>query len=249
MLIFVLALQSPAASADWGLVSRLCERTLRSICQQTVDQFHVILVCNQRPSIQFTHPKITVIEEDFPLPQDTPGRMADKWLKIKRGLVAARDFGPAHLMITDADDCVHRDLAALSAANPDGQGWSFEIGYLHDAGSRWVYRLRNFHQYCGTSAIVRLEPAEFPERMEDPTEDYFILCSGHRRVAEYLRNRGTPLRPLGFLGAIYNSATGENHTAISLRGWRGKKMLLKKLLNSRPLTRSLRRAFGLYELP
>lgn len=50
MLIFVLPLQSPQASRGWQLVSRLCERTLRSICQQTLDHFRVILVCNERPA-------------------------------------------------------------------------------------------------------------------------------------------------------------------------------------------------------
>lgn len=249
MLIFLIALQSPQASRDWPRVSRLCERTLRSICRQTVDRFRLILVCHGRPAGQFTHPHLTVIEEDFPLPQDKPSRMRDKWLKIKRGLVAARAYGPAHVMITDADDCVHRELAALAAAHPDGAGWNFEIGYLHDAGSRWLYRLENFDRYCGTSAIVRLEAHEFPARMQDSTEDDFILCHGHGVIGDHLRERARPLRPLPFIGAIYNADTGENDSGLRLRGWQGKKMFLKKILTSRPLTRSIRAEFGLHELP
>ena len=85
--------------------------------------------------------------------------------------------------------------------------------------------------------------------METPVQDCFLLAHGHGVIGDFLRTRGTPLRPLPFIGAIYNAATGENDSRISLRGWGGKKMLLKKLLHSRPLTRSIRRAFGLYELP
>ena len=249
MLIFLVALQSPQASRDWAHVSRLCERTLHSICRQTVDRFRVILVCNERPAGEFRHPHLTVIEEDFPLPTDKQSRMRDKWLKIKRGLVAARALGPAHLMITDADDCVHRDLAALASAEPDVAGWNFETGYLHDAGSRWLYRLQNFDRYCGTSSIVRLEARDFPASMQAATEDYFILCHGHGVIAQHLRARGQPLRPLPFIGAIYNSDTGENDSGLRLRGWQGKKMFLKKILNARPLTRSIRDAFSLYDLP
>ena len=44
------------------------------------------------------------------------------------------------------------------------------------------------------------------------------------------------------------TATGENDSGISLRQWKGKKMLVKKILNSRPLTAKLRAEFGLYEV-
>lgn len=250
MLIFVLALQSPQASRDWPHVSRLCARTLRSICAQTCPDFRVFLVCNQRPAMDFTHPALTIIEENFPLPSGEPGtRMADKWLKIKRGLVAARPFAPAHVMIMDADDCVHRDLAALSVSAPDAAGWIFEQSYLHDEGSRWVYRLADFHRRCGTSAIVRVTAADLPADPAEPRDPYFILMHGHSVIADFLRERGSPLARLPFFGAIYVTATGENDSGMSLRGWGGKKMLLKKLLNSRPLTPRIRETYGYHPWP
>src|SRR6185436_11316247 len=123
MLIFIVPLQSPHASKDWPHVCRLWERTLRSICAQSCADFRVFLVCNQRPAIAFTHPAVTIIEEDFPLPEATSAsRMLDKWLKVKRGLIAARGFAPAHVMITDADDCVHQYLATLCANSPEAAG-------------------------------------------------------------------------------------------------------------------------------
>jgi hypothetical protein len=249
MLIFVIALQSPRASRDWGLVSRLWERTLRSICAQTGADFRVFLVCNERPQIGFAHPAVTVIERDFPLPgPSTAERMQDKWLKLKHGLVAARSLAPAHVLLMDADDCVHRGLAAFCAAHPGEMGWRFDIGYVRDEGSRWLFLRRNFDTYCGTSAIVRVEPSELPAAVEEVIDPYFILTHGHGTIGEYLRERGTPLRKLPFIGAIYNTATGENDSGFSLRGWRSRKVLLRKLLNSRPLTRTIREEFGLYEL-
>lgn len=250
MLIFVLALQSPQASRDWPLVSRLCERTLRSVCAQTCPDFRVFLVCNQRPAMTFTHPALTIIEENFPLPSGEPGtRMTDKWLKIKHGLVAARAHAPAHVMIMDADDCVHRDLAALCAAAPAAMGWVFERSYLHDEGSRWVYRLNDFHRRCGTSAIVRLAAADLPADPAESRAPYFILNHGHGVIADFLRDRGTPLARPPFPGAIYVTATGENDSGTAYRDWGGLKMRLRKLLHGRPLTRRLREAYGYYPLP
>ncbi len=249
MLLFVVALQSPRASQDWGRVSHLWERTVRSICAQSSSDFRVFLVCNERPAIAFTHPALTIIEEDFPLPDPTTAsRMNDKWRKLKRGLIASRHLAPAHVMFMDADDCVHRDLAALASASPSARGWNFKTGYMHDEGSRWLYRLKNFDDYCGTSAIVRLTAADFPTSLEEPNDPYFILTHGHGVIGKFFQNRGAPLAELPFLGAVYITATGENDSRIALSSWRGKKMLLKKLLHTRPLTARLRATFGLHPL-
>ena len=249
MLIFVVALQSPKSSKNWSRVSALWERSLRSICAQSCPDFRVFLVCNERPSIAFTHPAVTIIEEDFPLPEPTTlSRMRDKWLKLKRGLIAARDFAPAHVMIMDADDCVSRKLAALAAKWPKARGWSFRKGYLHDEGSPWLFLLRNFDYVCGTSAMVRLEPADFPRLLDESIDPYFILRHGHGVIDDYFRERGTPLARLPFIGAIYVTDTGENDSGMAYRKWRGKKMLLKRLLYGRLLTRRIRAEFGYFDL-
>jgi hypothetical protein len=251
VLIFVVALQSPQASKNWSHVCRLWERTLRSICAQTNPDFRVVLVCNERPKIDFTHEALTVIEEEFPLPQPTgPSRMADKWRKVRRGLTAARHLAPAHVMIMDADDCVSRNLAALVAQKPEARGWVFNQGYIHDEGTGWLHRKSDFDRYCGTSAIVKLAPEDIPApESKESSDNFYILANGHGVIADYLRDRGEPLERLPFVGAIYITATGENDSGVALRNWRGKKMMLTKLLNSRPLTAKVRNEFGLYTVP
>jgi hypothetical protein len=245
MLNFVLALQSPAVSKDWDYVSRICERTLRSICQQTSDRFRVFLSCNERPRMNFDHPAIRIIEEAFPLPEPTfEGRMTDKWIKLRRSLMAAGEHGDGYVMFADADDCVHRDLAAFVAAHPGVPGWRFTRGYMHDIGSRWFVPVNQFDMLCGTSAIVWLKANEFPPDMTSPRENYFILCQGHAGIAEYMAKRGTSLQPLPFVGAVYNTGTGENSTGFSLRR-QGRRTRLARIFSLRPLTPRIREAFGL----
>lgn len=250
MLNFIMPLKSPAVCRDWARVSQLAERSMRSVCQQTQGDFRLVLVCNQRPATDFTHPALTVIEEDFPIPGAAgEERMADKSRKVWRGLAAIRGDGPSHVMFVDADDCVSRRLAALVAANPEANGWYFETGYVHDHGSRWVLRKSNFHLMCGSSHILRVRPEELPRSSAEPESSHWIGCHGHHEVDEFLRARGTPLAPLPFIGAIYNTATGETYTGLSLRNWHSRRILLYKLFHYRLCTSAIRREFGLYPLP
>jgi hypothetical protein len=249
MLVFIIALQSPAVSKNWARVSRMCERTLRSICGQTSPDFRVFLVCNSRPRTGFTHPALTIIERDFPIPAtNTASRMNDKWSKLKVGLVAARQFAPAQVMLLDADDCVHCGLAMHVAQYPEANGWLMDTGYLHDEGSRWLYRKRNFATYCGSSAIIRLAPSDFPKSESEPSEGYFILTNGHSVIANYMSARGTPLQTLPFVGSVYMTDTGENDSGMKVGGWQGGRHMIEKLRSARLLTSRVRSVFGLYEL-
>lgn len=249
MLIFILALQSPEASKDWLRISRICERTLRSVCAQTSQNFRVFLVCNTRPKIDFAHPHLTIIERNFPIPAaNSSERMNDKWNKLKVGLVAARHLAPAHVMFVDADDCVHRGLAEHVARHPGAIGWSFDVGYLRDEGSRWLYRKKEFSRVCGSSAIVRLSAEDFPKSESEQAEKYFILANGHGVINDYMSERGSALQSLPFVGAVYVTNTGENHTGIRMSGWQGKRHALKRMWAARPLTSRVRSEMGLYDL-
>jgi hypothetical protein len=249
MLVFIVPLQSPRASSKWEVVSALCERTLRSICGQTCGDFRVFLVCNEAPKMNFTHEALTIIEDEFAIPErNTAARMYDKHEKLKRGLIAARSHAPCHIMYVDADDCVSRTLAAWCLKNSNHPGWYIPDGYVHTAGSRWLYRYPDFDQICGTAAIVRCETADFPQSMKDEKRNFFMVDCGHFEFRNPVRAGGRMLEPLPFPGAVYMTATGENDSGITMRNWRGPRMILRKMMNSRLLTRKLRAEFGIYEV-
>lgn len=250
MLTFVVPLQSPQASKDWALVSQLARRCLATLLNQTSDQFRVLLVCNEPPVDVPVDSRLTTIQRDFPLPGPVPeSRMADKWLKVRVGLVAVRELAPCHVMVVDADDCVSSRLAAYVSQHPDCPGWYFNRGYMHDEGARFIYlRPHGFDGVCGTSSIVRVEADELPTCEEGGREDNHILRGGHTQIRGEMEALGKPLLELPFAGAVYNLATGENHTGFSLAGWRSKKVFLQKLLRYRLLTRAIRQEFGLFEL-
>jgi len=251
MLIFIIPLQSPKASKNWGHVCALAKRTLLSVLRQKHQDYRVFLVCNEPPVGCPVHPALTIFERDFPVPDMSvwENRMADKWGKVRVGLVAARGLAPCHIMVVDADDCVSNRLSGLCEEHPESNGWFFDQGWFHDEGSRIIFRKKkDFDKVCGTSSIVRAFPDELPTEEKGDRESVHILRSGHTKIRANSIVRGTPLDPLPFPGAVYCLATGENHTAFSLQGWRSKKVLLQKLLCYRLLTRRIRGQFGLYDL-
>ena len=251
MLVFIVPLQSPEVSTDWTHVCKLAQRTISSILNQTHPEFRLLLVCNKPPADLPMHPALSILRRDFPIPDssDRENRMIDKWKKVRIGMVAARAFAPCHIMAVDADDLVSRNLAGFCAANPNGRGWIFDRGWMHDENSRWVFRRRsNFDAICGTSNILRMDLADLPTTEEGSDEDNMLLKFGHTQIRAGMAARGTPLAELPFYGAMYILHTGENYSGFSLRGWRSKKIMLQKLLNYRPITAALRPEFGLEPL-
>ena len=248
MLYFIVPLRSRETSKDWTRVSRLCERTLQSICQQTSDQFRVFLVCRDLPEMDFAHPNLRVLQVDFPVPEaKKEAQMADKARKVRRGLVAVREQGGGFVMGADADDLVHRSLAALVAKNSGSNGWFVRYGYSYNEGSRWLEKHYDFHLHCGTSHIIKLGPDELPPDMESPREKYFVLCHGHHVLAKFMAQSGRALTALPFPGAIYVKDTGENQSGPPLTGI-GVRAHLSRLVRLRPLTTRKREMFGIRPL-
>src|SRR5690242_17396181 len=124
MLAFVTTLRHPHNSADYNRVEALLQDTLASLTRQSCDDYVIIIVGNRRPA--FPLPARThFIEVDFPPPSTLKGPQTgkarciwDKGTKACIGLLAAQGFDPEYAMLVDADDFVHRDLAAFVSERP-----------------------------------------------------------------------------------------------------------------------------------
>jgi hypothetical protein len=175
-------------------------------------------------------------------PQSRAEMMQDKYLKIKAGLIVAREFAPTWLMRADADDLISRRLVRFVEQQSIASAWYAEEGWLHKYGSRWVVKRRAFHTLCGTSCITHVDRNELPDSMDDPNEEYYLLNQGHHQIVEYVRSRGVPTLPVPFPATIYTTNSGENCSgqwSISRRHLPG------LTLDTRLITRSFRDEFGI----
>jgi hypothetical protein len=220
MLVFVIPLQSKAVAKSWERVSQLLEKCVQSACRQTHSDFHVIVVCHDKPDITFNHPQLSYVEVDFPIPDITLGtakeildrKHTDKGRKQLAGLVAAQNFNPSHTMLLDADDLVSNRLAGLVHENPQSYGWVLKDGYLYAPGSSWIYKKSgNFYKMCGSCNIIRNDLNNTPENPEyNRGYGYYKFYIDHGKVPEVLAGKGYPLEVLPFYGAVYVVQTGEN---------------------------------------
>jgi hypothetical protein len=257
MLVFIIPLKSKATSQSWAKVSKLFEKCVQSACRQTHPDFHVIVVCHDRPDITFKHSRLSYIEANFPTPDIDSGTKTDvlnrrkyleslrtdKGRKLLAGLVAAQKFHPSHTMLLDADDLVSNRLAELVHQNPQANGWVFRSGYLYTHGRNWIYRKpRNFYKMCGSCNIIRNDLNDIPDKPGySRGQGYYRFYLDHQKVASTLEDKGYPLAPAPFPGAVYIVETGENIYFSSSRLYQG----ISRYINYRWVGSDLKNEFNI----
>lgn len=258
MLVFVIALKSSQVSRSWEQVSKLFERCLKSICNQTSDKFRVIVVCHEKPEIEFQHPHVTYIEVNFPIPSDVQSKLLDRTRKQFTGLNYAKKLNPSHLMFVDADDCISKNLAKFVEQYPKQNGWFIDRGYVYQEGKNSIfYKRKDFHLWCGTSNILRQDLHTYVESTESDEINYSQFYTGHQDIAKIMKRDRTPLEPLPFPGAVYTISHQDNLSDEQLNPGNRESLLQptnplslgkKVLLNYRYATKSIRDEFSLYKL-
>lgn len=257
MLSFIVPLKSSQVSRSWETVSQLFERSIRSICSQTSSEFQVIVVCHEKPITDFSHPNLTYIQVNFPIPnQEYKSKEFDRTRKILKGIFAIKEQkDSSHIMVVDADDCISQNLAAFVNKNSQENGWFFNQGYYYCENNQFIRIMRKgFDRYCGTSNIIRENLYEFSSSMEeDKLVEYVYNYYRHREIRDTLYQKGIILKSLPFKGAIYITDNGENiyhgiETKKKNISWKSRIFRLKSLLDNRLLTTEIRHEFGLYDI-
>lgn len=235
---FIVPLRSPQSCSDWSTVSALCKRTLGSLANQSSSDWHCLLVCNEPPLQVGDMPKVTVIQDRFPIPQDHRERMLDKGRKKRRGLAELRSRATEYVMCLDADDLLHRRLVEFVADHSADPGWLLARGYEYASG-RFALQKSNFHMGCGSSCILRHEGI-----VRDPRP--FLMS--HVHVKGYYDQIGRPLAKLPFYGALHILETGQNNQNRSLPRVTGLRSALYLARRLKPVTRRIRDTYNLYPL-
>lgn len=266
MIGFIIPLKSKKTATSWDYVSKMFERTLRSVCRQTSPEFKVIVVHHEKPKINFSHGNVDYVEVKCVAPESDAwtDKMTDKGRKVLQGLVHIGRYAPSHTMIVDYDDCISKHIAAFVNPKPSCNGWHIESGFRYRPVRKIIYlRRRNFHKICGTAHIIRYDLLNLPEPPEyDRGYGYYRFYIDHEKINDRMRELQTPLEPLPFKGAVYMSEPSEvlsrqhinvindnrfymifKHKGISRRF-----LELLKIFNCRRLTPAIREEFGLYDI-
>lgn len=222
MLVFVVPIKSSQVASNWEVFSILVERTMKSISQQTSQNFRIVAVCHEIPPINFEHPNLEFVQVDFLPPTEeniaathsdtnedalnyrNGAKEADKAKKIMKGVEYGKKYNPTHYMVVDADDCINKNLVKFVEDNPsENAGWYFKKGYIYNEGSNLIFLNKNtFNVLCGTCIIIKAD------QMDNLLEYEPIELFNHDYVDF---PNGNKLEPLPFPGAIYSIGNTENY--------------------------------------
>ncbi|HEY2464407.1 MAG TPA: hypothetical protein VGI32_10115 [Steroidobacteraceae bacterium] len=222
VLTFVIPLRHPQNSPDWGALKRRLAQTVRSIAGQDDPRWRAIIVANEGADLpelprnfelkQVRFPPNPMFEQgDNERDDFLDSCRLDKGRRVLAGILAAGKNG--YSMVVDDDDFVSCRLTSFAAARPGDNGWYMPKGYIWGDGGKLIYEFADFWKFCGTSHIIRTALYELPASVEDADPDYLRRIFGsHVLVRGYLQDRGSPLEPLPFAGAIYRIGHAGAHS-------------------------------------
>ena len=263
MITFIIPVKSKRVSGSWEHFSKLFERTIKSVSNQTSENFRIIVVCHEKPEISFEHPKVEYIHVDFEPPVLKPElaekhdgmKEEDKSKKIMAGLDFIKKYEQDYVMVADADDCISNRIAEYvdEHKSQDLPGWYFKKGYIYREGDKFIsLNKEGFNLLCGTCIVIK------PDLIQHIFKSKPHLLYVHQTIQ---LTESEALRPLPLPGAIYSMGNGENHFMsgtmmknlatgkkfFSLSSFKG---ILRKLKKYRvkPLNRKIKNEFGIYEV-
>lgn len=262
MLTFIIPVKSKKVSNSWGYFSKLFERTLKSICNQTSNKFRVVVVCHEKPDTDFAHPNLEFVYVDFEPPLLTPEtkdkhdglKEEDKARKILAGLEYIKKYDQDYVMVTDADDCISNKIAAYvdNYKSADILGWYFKKGYIYREGDKFIsLNKENFNTLCGSCIIVK------PNLINHIFKQKPHLLYVHQTIK---LTDDKVLSPFPIPGSVYSMGNGENHYMSSnmIKNLNSKnlfsldmiKSIIRKLKKYRvkTLNTKIRSEFGIYHV-
>jgi hypothetical protein len=262
LLTFVIPVRHQDNSPDWGRLCANLSQTLASIAAQTHDDWEGVIVANEGAELpplpkQFRVERVTFeknrIHERGDATKDDflDAFRIDKGQRVLAGMLGARDS--RYFMICDDDDFVSRDIVAHVARNVGTIGWKIDRGYAWTDGGSLFYEHDDFNHICGTSLIIRADIYELPDSMEAADRSWVMeMLGSHHGVDRRLEQRGTPLVPLPFRGAVYRVGHAGSHSQtpgiiqrfVFTPGWaRRVRGTARQVLKLRPITATLKRTY------
>jgi hypothetical protein len=230
MFIFLTCIRHPNSSKNYTHIESLFEHTARSVCAQKDGDFRLVVVCNKKPNIEFTDPRIIYLEVDFIIPKSRSDVLYDRGIKRLVGLLFSKSqYSVDHFMMLDADDLVSNTLVSdINNTNKSNGGWWLEKGYLLDFNNQRIQRKAGINNYCGSTLILNAKALykfsginfdkytykdSFDELIKSSSSEFICEILGHHVIAKsYFKQRGYTLTPFKKFAVAWVINNGENES-------------------------------------
>lgn len=237
MIYFGIPLRSKAASNDWSSVTRVFNRTLRSVYRQTDPDFKIFVACHDIPALDKEYDgRVRFLISDQPTPTTGNEMMLDKGWKVSMIAAEIKRLGGGYTMLVDSDDIISNRVAEYVNFHPGENGFLSRHGYVYNDGFSYMKRILAPHRICGSCAIIHYSDRDLPDEMpkdlwDDSPKDKWIIRRSHRTLPDYLAEHGRKLEIMPFPTTVYVRNTGDNHSMLDgsdLNGKRKIELMLRK---------------------
>ncbi len=231
MFLFLTALKHPETANDMRKVESLLEVTLNSLLSQTHEDFLIVVVCNEKPAITCTDPRVNFHVVDYPPVSKVNGKLVnsekfrDKGTKYMSGLLYAKKFSPDYVFIVDSDDWVNTQLISTLKSLPHFPVWYVNEGAFVNFNTKEYKKRAGLIRYCGSTLIYDydflMEEANITEDVDErssqdelvsASSEFFVekLLSNHLINFSYFKDKGFEPKPVPLMSSCWIQGTGEN---------------------------------------
>ena len=217
--VFAISLQPRLVSHDWQAVEENLRHTIHSIRRSRHANPLIVIACHDRPELASqTGEDIVILQVPFPPETDLSERLPDKIRKrrfIGAWLRSHQDWNGVYVMFLDADDLVHRDLAAYVLADDNRRSYLVTQGYRYDCRSGVLDRRpATFHRICASSFVGYFHKDELPRAWDD-TDGAFAQFGcyppiGHQDYDKLAADLGKASDAIPFPAVVYTINHGES---------------------------------------
>jgi hypothetical protein len=256
----VIPLKSKRVARDWDAVCNCLEETLRSLHNQSSEDWVAVVVGHERPAIRWQSfsDQISWVVSPHALPPITGGgsfskyvdfdRILDKHRKMGIGMRHLQGQGVTDWYVLDADDLVHRDFVRTLNSLPHQAGWLCRTGYLwYKDLQRWM-PCDKMLNLCGSTAVISAALFSVPSTDRDDGLVQIPWCRmSHSNIEAFLTPHLAGADPtFPFPAIAYTLSHGDNCSdEFRATFYARLKVWIKKKFFTRSLEAYFAHAFGI----
>ena len=236
MIIFVIPLRAKETSKNWEKCEKRFWDTVKSIFNQSSEEFRCIVACNDIPTKQKEtyDDRLEFIKLNTPIPQKWIEMARDKNWKLTVIAVRIREIlekqdhpeKGIYVMPVDGDDLVNCKIAEYCCKHPNENGFISKDGYVWIEGNHYLRVYPKMYTYCGGCNIIKMYREDLPEKMpfsEEYCHDKSVAAQlnerypiryDHSIIFDKYKEAGKPFAVLPFRSTVYRISTGDNISLI-----------------------------------
>ncbi|MDM5331667.1 hypothetical protein [Neobacillus sp. CF12] len=191
---FAISLKSKRSSRNWTRVQNNLARTLRSIINNSDQNFRIVIAGHEKPNIkEMNHERVTWLPVRFSPPTSIRKYSSDKFRKRRViGAFLRKSGFSGYFMPLDADDWIHHRFVEFIRSHPIIDAFVMNTGCMANIKNKQIWVRERFYIGCGSSSVFYFRNSDFPRtsmKRDVMKSKFKWVVLPHGKVTNYLKNK------------------------------------------------------------